>query len=1523
MANIRKYIAPHCNSKISSYIKGIVYLCLAVLNFSQNTLFAQVISNNGAAISVTSGVVVNSKDFENTSGSLGNNGTINLNGNYSSTATTNGNGIFRIGGNWTTNAGGIFTPGLSTVIFNGFDNQSITRLGGETFYHLSIENSGAQASKTVSLSNNVTVTDTLSIKLGNINTSTYKLLLLNQTAASLKYSSVTGSRIIGKFERGIGSTPGTFLFPLGSLLHYNPANLSTNSVLSSGTILSEFVTSPSPGNTGLPFPDPPVEVFREYPDGFWNLKANGFSTGDYNINLNGTGFVDTIFDITRVIKRTTGENWKVEGTHSPADTINKVVYRNNLTGNIDPDGTQFALARVRPLITSQPVSLIVCERTDPVFTVLATGAGTLTYIWYHNGVAIKNSSHYSGNKTNSITIKNAVLSDSGYYYCIVRDKDRNSNSSDTVHLTVNKIPVATVSQPAQDHECSEVSFTPIIFGESYGVPGTTYIWSRTNPPGISSPGVPMNGTGMNIGDALSGSFINSNDSPDTIIFTITPVGPDFISYVGSPNISNCVGIPVTATVTVNPKPRVIPVLSKICYGGATSITLTSPSVMTQQNSIRFDYNVTATAPPAILPGNWNSGTNVAFGTEVPITYTNKSDSLQSVYYNITPIIVSALGCPSGDEMPFEIQVHSKTIKYNYPLTNGTGILITKPLTCDISSGLAALRVIVTKGADPYQVSWTGPVGYTNDSIDITNLNAGKYTVRVTDNLGCYNDSSINVIPFTARPQILATPILPNIHVSCPGGSDGSLRVYVSSGITAPYFFWVIRNDADTLPGYGLFTGNYNPSDPNTYKIYNNLKAGNYMLVIRDVNGCEVPRTTELKEPATITVEFQKSNYNGFNVSCLGYSNGSALAQPTGGNGSYSYQWYPATGSLSVSATTNLLDSVPAGKYYLKTTDLFYCTKIDSVTILEPNGIQQTGSELSHSPDGNTNISCNGGNDGFIKMTISGGSGVYIYNWTGPNSFTETTGNISGLKAGNYVCTVTDLNGCILTPSPSFTLTEPAVLAIASSTSTSNDESYNINCNGGTGWINISVSGGSAGTYKYNWSTTDGSGIINGQADQNVLAAGTYHLVVSDSNNCETTKDITLTQPLSLGTRLSATHITCQSPGFNNGSVNLTVSGGVAPYSYLWSNGAITEDIADLTQGCYYVTVTDANSCVKTDSICVNLPPPLIYTKSLSDYNGYNISCNGLSNGSIQINTTSGLAPFVYNWTGPNGFTAITKDISDLKAGQYNLLITDSNYCTATEAVKLTEPGRLDMIFSLSASTAGGFNINCAGSSTGSIGIEPVNQVKTVEYLWYDGIFGKSRINLPAGEYDVIITDANNCHASSKITLTEPDYMKLVFDISQPFCPDKPDGEIRLNVTGGVRGTDYSYKWSENSTSRNISNILKGFYKVLVTDQNGCSIKDSVKINPLNETCLIIPNAISPNNDMINDVWNIGEIELYPKMEIKIFDRGGQSIWKSENGYPQPWDGTSNGSPLPIDSYHYIIDLHNGSKPLVGNITIVR
>ena len=247
-----------------------------------------------------------------------------------------------------------------------------------------------------------------------------------------------------------------------------------------------------------------------------------------------------------------------------------------------------------------------------------------------------------------------------------------------------------------------------------------------------------------------------------------------------------------------------------------------------------------------------------------------------------------------------------------------------------------------------------------------------------------------------------------------------------------------------------------------------------------------------------------------------------------------------------------------------------------------------------------------------------------------------------------------------------------------------------------------------------------------------------------------------------------------------------------------------------------------------------------------------------------------------------------------------------------------------MIIDPLISLDGNYNINCANSKTGSIEITPVNNVGAVEYRWSDGMMGNMRENLSSGTYRVIITDANYCRADSSVTLTEPEPIILSFDAINAYCPDMPDGEIRLSVTGGVVFTDYTYLWSDNSTEKDLVAVKPGAYSVIVTDFNGCTQTGRARIRATHELCLIIPEAFSPNGDLFNDTWLIDNIGLYEQIEIKIFNRWGQRVWHSERGYPVPWDGrSSNGNILPTDSYHYTIDLNNGFRIIIGSVTIVR
>jgi gliding motility-associated-like protein/uncharacterized repeat protein (TIGR01451 family) len=356
-----------------------------------------------------------------------------------------------------------------------------------------------------------------------------------------------------------------------------------------------------------------------------------------------------------------------------------------------------------------------------------------------------------------------------------------------------------------------------------------------------------------------------------------------------------------------------------------------------------------------------------------------------------------------------------------------------------------------------------------------------------------------------------------------------------------------------------------------------------------------------------------------------------------------------------------------------------------------------------------------------------------------------------------------------------------------------------------------------------------------------------------------------------------------------------------------------------------ITPPDGDSdCIGPEqAVTISVYPRVRYEKAISNYNGYNISCYGKANGYIRITPSENLGPYRYLWIGPGGFTQSTEDIDGLIAGQYTLSITDANNCTVTESFVLTQPDQISVTTVTSVCMDGAYNINCAGASTGSVAATAVNGVGKVEYMWIDGAVGSNRINLSAGNYKVKIRDSNNCLAEESVTLTEPEAIMLNFDIIDTYCPDSQEGAVSVNATGGVNGVDYTYIWSTNSNEKHIKDVKPGHYSVIVTDKNLCSVKDSARVKNLHEICLIIPDAFSPNGDLTNDTWVIGNIEFYPQAEITIYNRWGQMLWQSARGYPEAWDGRSKGINMPIDGYHYVIDLHNGYKLIVGDVTLVR
>ena len=287
-----------------------------------------------------------------------------------------------------------------------------------------------------------------------------------------------------------------------------------------------------------------------------------------------------------------------------------------------------------------------------------------------------------------------------------------------------------------------------------------------------------------------------------------------------------------------------------------------------------------------------------------------------------------------------------------------------------------------------------------------------------------------------------------------------------------------------------------------------------------------------------------------------------------------------------------------------------------------------------------NPACNGDSSGTATLTTSGGTGALSYFWSNG----DTTPTVSGLAAGWYSVDITDSLGCTVTDSVQ--LTEPTSLTDTLSFS-------DVTCPGGSdGAAAIAVSGGTPG-YTYLWS--------NGDTTQSLSAigAGVYSVQVLDSNGCEILDTATVTAPPAFATNHTVSPILCA--GDTNGNIDLGITGGTGPYTISWNTGDTTESLNNLGPGTYVYNAVDSLGCVITpDSATLDDPAPLATAGSVTD------ESNGQMDGAIDLSVSGGTPGFSFSWVGPGSFSSTNEDISGLEAGEYIVLVTDSNGCSSTD-----------------------------------------------------------------------------------------------------------------------------------------------------------------------------------------------------------------------------------------------------------------
>lgn len=785
-----------------------------------------------------------------------------------------------------------------------------------------------------------------------------------------------------------------------------------------------------------------------------------------------------------------------------------------------------------------------------------------------------------------------------------------------------------------------------------------------------------------------------------------------------------------------------------------------------------------------------------------------------------------------------IGTYSVTIKDSIGCTFQTAVTINQPPILATSASVDNVKCFgastgsITLSASGGTIPYTyswSPGGQTTSSI--TALSSGSYTGEITDANGCTNISSYTI----TQPTPITYTLSPT-NVSCFNGFDGAVNTTVSGG-TSPYIFqW--------LPG------------GSTSQNATGLTAGNYSLTITDNFNCSVTTTVAITQPNLLV-----ATTNITNETCNYLNNGSATVIPTGGTAPYSYLWQ--SGGQTTASITNR----SSGTYTVTVTDSKGCPATAVVTINEPT-------PLAVSFVNQINVSCFGENTGSIGASPSGGTPNYTYSWTPGGA---TTNNLINISAGTYTVSIKDINNCLV--QNTITISQPTAPLVVSLSSSS------ITCNGGTNGSVTSIAFGGTPTYSYNMVP----GFFTTSTVPN-LSSGTYTVTATDLNGCSATNTVFVNQPAPILPITTSTNSTC---GNANGIGSVSVTGGVAPYTYSWMPSGGTNSVtSNLSSGLYSVKVTDAKNCTIIESLSINdNGGPIASIYSIVD-----VSCNGGSDGSATASIIGGTGPVTYTWlpTGGNGTTAI-----NLTAGFYTIVAVDANGCVskAITSPAVNEPSPITETILIS-------NVSCFAGTDGSASVTAWGGTPGYTYTWLPSLTTGSVVSgLSSGTYSVQVKDINNCIHTVPYSISQPSALVASITSTDVSCFGGNNGIASASATGGT--TPYSFNWMPMSVNGStIGGLSIGTYTVNVTDFKNCSATKSITISQptlaLSATVSSVPTSCSGISDGSATVTPVGGTAGYTY------------IWSPSGGVGQTANSLNPGT--------YIVSV-NDTKNCQTNVSV--
>jgi gliding motility-associated-like protein len=750
----------------------------------------------------------------------------------------------------------------------------------------------------------------------------------------------------------------------------------------------------------------------------------------------------------------------------------------------------------------------------------------------------------------------------------------------------------------------------------------------------------------------------------------------------------------------------------------------------------------------------------------------------------------------------------------------------------------------------------------------TGLSPGQYIVTVKD-ASCLQNIITDTL--TVASTTGPTVTLSATNSNC-GNATGTATANPAGG-TAPY------------------TYSWNTTPVQTSQTATGLAAGTYSCIIHDASGCITSSTVNVSTtngPATTVTSAP---------STCGNSNGTATSSPTGGTAPYTYSWNTVPVQTSQTAT-----GLAAGLYTVQVKDAAGCVTSDTVRVSNIPGHTMT---LSSTQTGCGNFT------GTATANPAGGSGPYTYSWhTTPP---QTTPTATGLGIGMVAVTVLDATGCSTVDSIPVT-SPPGPTVTVSATGTG--------CTVPTGTATVTASGGLA-PYTYSWNTTP----VQTTATATNLPSGVYQVTVTDANGCKTSAADTVTRA---GATPKGISIIQDPPCAGDlGSIQVTPSGGAAPYSFSWNTtpAQTTATATNLNAGTYTLTLTDANGCTGTVVASIVSPTPVLLTSA----NRPAVVCPHQP-ATLLAHATGGTPGYTYTWA-PTGQTGDSVVVHPVTTTLYIVTATDAHGCTIKDSVTVAVSPVPVVAFHADTAACKQLCTQFINTSGGGL-----------TYSWNFGDGDTSHLQAPRhcynspGNYSVtlLVTNATGCSS----TLLLPNYihvypMPVAAFTPSPLSTDILHPEICFaNNSTNAASWHWSFGDTANSTSTAFSPCFTyqavGTYctKLVVASKNGCldSTESCIEIMPI--STLYVPNAFTPNGNGINDLFFAKGTNIDPDhFQMMVFDRWGNLIWQT-NSWGDGWDGKANGGKNIAQEDVYVwkiicLDLEGKRYNLIGHVSLIR